>query len=128
MIRRIPSAPFGRCLALLALWALLVQAALLPQAGAMPHPADPLRGMATLCHAAGTTAPDAPPPDPGGDACVLCPFCLSLAGAPGLIGAAPAVPLSRSGDLGRVLAVPPVRAPPVRLVPAAYPRGPPVLA
>jgi len=90
--------------------------------------ADPLAG-APICHVATDGDSGQParhkPNHPGHD-CVLCVLCLAHASSVPILPATPNLPERRAIVAVRVDAAQP-RAPPVRPVAAAHPRGPPSL-
>ena len=83
-------------------------------------------GDVPICHADDATQPAQQKPDHPAHDCALCVICLSHASAPSLLPPRPTLPERGSTPIVRLEAAYP-RAPPVRLVAAAQPRGPPSL-
>jgi hypothetical protein len=106
--------------------ALLALVAQLTMAAAVPASAVSLADVAVLCqHDGNPTAPPAPAhqsPD-----CLLCFFCHSAPGSLGLLAAPPILPAPMTSKIARAVVLPPATAPPLRVVLAARPRGPPIL-
>jgi hypothetical protein len=116
----------GLLLVLLALVAQLAFGAVVPR----PEVALALDEAGVICHAAsptdGTPSPAHHHPMPD---CQFCPLCTSLA-TPGIVlpGAPPRPPLPQVAAFHRPGLPPPATAPPVAVLLAAQPRGPPTLA
>ena len=109
----------GLFLALLALVAQLTLAAAVPVTTVL------LADVTVLCHHDGSS--DAPPaPAHQAPDCLLCFFCHSVMGPAGLVAAAPLLTAPRATWIARVAIPPPATAPPLRIVLAARPRGPPI--
>jgi len=109
----------GLFLALLALVAQLTLAAVVPVTTVL------LADVTVLCHHDGGL--DAPPaPTHQAPDCLLCFFCHAAMGPAGLIAAAPLLPAPRATWIARAAIPPPATAPPLRIVLAARPRGPPI--
>jgi hypothetical protein len=104
--------------------ALLAIGAQLTLATAMPASAVSLADVTVLCQHDGN--PDAPrtPPHPAQD-CLLCFFCHAAFGPAGLVASPPLLPVPSSIWVARAVVLPPATAPPLRIVLAARPRGPP---
>jgi hypothetical protein len=110
---------FGLFLALLAVVAQLTMAT------AVPASTVSLADVTVLCqHDGGTPTPKAPAhssPD-----CLVCFFCHGVAGPLGLLAAPPMLPAPSAITIARAAILPPATAPPLRIVLAARPRGPPI--
>jgi hypothetical protein len=115
----------GFAASLLAVWCqilLLATISLAPLAAG----ADPL-GNIPICHIADGTPPAQPPPAQPAHNCALCVLCQAHAAPLAILPPpTPALPEWQSVATVRLGAVQP-RAPPVRPVAAAQPRGPPSL-
>jgi hypothetical protein len=87
--------------------------------------ADPL-GNAPICHAedGGQPAPQSPAEPPHD--CALCAICLAHAAPAAILSSTQALPERQLVAIVRLGSAQP-RAPPVRVVTAAQPRGPPSL-
>jgi hypothetical protein len=109
----------GLFLALLALVAQLTMAVVVPVA------AVSLADVTVLCQHDGN--PNAPHPSPAHQSpdCLVCFFCHTATGPAGLIAAVPMLPRPGTIVVARAVMLPPATAPPVRVVLAARPRGPP---
>jgi hypothetical protein len=106
--------------------ALLALVAQLTLAAAVPAAAVSLASVAVLCQHDGS--PNTPPaPAHQSPDCLLCFFCHSAPGPLGLLIAAPILPTPTTSKIERSVMLPPATAPPVRVVLAARPRGPPIL-
>ena len=106
--------------------ALLALVAQLTLATAVPASAVSLADVTVLCQHDGN--PDAPPaPAHQSPDCLLCFFCHNVSGPAGVIAAAPILPVPRTVTIARAAIKPPATAPPVRVILAARPRGPPIL-
>jgi hypothetical protein len=115
----------GFAASLLAVWCqilLLATISLSPLAiGAGPA------GSVPICHADDGTQPAQQKPDHPAHDCALCVLCLSHASPLAILAPPPQLPERQSVVTARRAAAYP-RAPPVRLVAAAQPRGPPSLS
>jgi len=100
---------------------LLATISLAPPAAA----ADPL-GSVPICHLADGTQPAQQTPVQPSHRCALCVICLAQALPSAILAPSPTPPNRQSIAVVRLDAAHP-RAPPVRLVAAAQPRGPPSL-
>jgi len=78
----------------------------------------------SICHADDETAPARQQPDQPAHACALCVVCLSHPSPLAILSPTPVLPERQSIAIVRLDAARP-RAPPIRLVAAAQPRGPP---
>jgi hypothetical protein len=87
--------------------------------------ADPL-GSVPICHLADGTQPAPQTPVQPSHRCALCAICLAHALPSAILAPTPTLPDRQSITVVRLDAAHP-RAPPVRLVAAAQPRGPPSL-
>ena len=83
-------------------------------------------GDVPICHADDGTQPAQQKPDHPAHDCALCVICLSHASPLAILAPPPQLPERQSVATARRAAAYP-RAPPVRLVAAAQPRGPPSL-
>jgi len=83
-------------------------------------------GHFPICHADGETQPAKQKPALPAHDCAQCVLCLSQASPLAILSPAPMLPQRRTLVIVRLAAAHP-RAPPVRLVFAAQPRGPPML-
>jgi hypothetical protein len=105
--------------------ALLALVAQLTLAAAVPATTLALADVTVLCHHDGDgNAPPAPihqSPD-----CLLCFLCQSAMGPAGLLALAPLLPTPSAISIARAAILPPPTAPPLRIVLAAHPRGPPI--
>jgi hypothetical protein len=111
----------------LAAWCQIVLVATMPL-GPLVIVADPL-GNVPICHAAASGGSGQPAPTkPGhnGRDCAVCVLCQAHAWSVAILSPPPALPARQSVATVRLDAAQP-RAPPVRLVAAALPRGPPSL-
>jgi hypothetical protein len=106
----------------LALLAIVAQLAL---ASVVPASAVSLADVTVLCQHDGNPAAPAAPPHQSPD-CLLCFFCHHAGGPAGVIAAAPMLTPPQAMMLARAAILPPATAPPVRIVLAAGPRGPPI--
>jgi|HubBroStandDraft_1064217.scaffolds.fasta_scaffold91567_2 hypothetical protein len=105
--------------------ALLAVVAQLTLAAAVPVTTVLLADVTVLCHHDGGS--DAPPaPAHQAPDCLLCFFCHGAMGSAGLIAAAPTLPTPSTTWIARAAMPPPATAPPLRVVLAARPRGPPI--
>jgi hypothetical protein len=86
---------------------------------------DP-EGQFPICHADGGTQPAPQKPAPPPHDCARCVLCLAQASPLAILSPVPMLPEWRAAVIVRLDAARP-RAPPVRLVFAAQPRGPPTL-
>jgi hypothetical protein len=121
---RHPRQAFGLFFALLAIVAQLTIAAAMPSP-AIPMPVVSLADATVLCHHDGN--PDSPPaPAHQSPDCLLCFFCNGAMGPAGPLATTPLLPAPRSVWVARAAIPPPSTAPPLRLVLAARPRGPPI--
>jgi hypothetical protein len=111
---------FGLFLALLAVVAQL----LLP--AAMPTAAASLADVTVLCQHGGNQDAPSPPARRAPDS-QLCFVCHGVTGPMGLLTAVPMPPEPVTTRLVRAVELPPVTEPPLRIVTAAHPRGPPIL-
>jgi hypothetical protein len=106
--------------------ALLALVAQLTMAAAVPASSVSLADVAVLCqHDGNSTTPPVPmhhSPD-----CLLCFFCHGAPGSLGLLAVPPVLPKPIMAKVARSVVLPPATAPPIRLVLAARPRGPPIL-
>jgi hypothetical protein len=106
--------------------ALLALVAQLTMAAAVPASSVSLADVAVLCqHDGNSTTPPVPmhqSPD-----CLLCFFCHGAPGSFGLLAVPPVLPKPIMAKVARSVVLPPATAPPIRLVLAARPRGPPIL-
>jgi hypothetical protein len=118
MIRSVRQAS-GLFLALLAIVAQLTLAAVAP-ASAMS-----LAEATVLCQHDGNTDGPPPPAHPSPD-CLLCFVCHGAQSPVGLITASPVLPEPTTILIARAATLPPATAPPLRIVLAAHPRGPPI--
>jgi hypothetical protein len=84
-------------------------------------------GSVPICHADDGTQPAQQKPDRPAHDCALCVICLSHAWPVAILAPTPQLPERQSVLPVRCAAAYP-RAPPVRLVAAAQPRGPPPLS
>jgi hypothetical protein len=118
-----PAAGFAA--SLLAIWCqilLLATISLAPlDLGAGPA------GSVPICHADDGTQPAQQKPDRPAHDCALCVICLSHAGPVAILAPTPQLPERQSVVTARRASAYP-RAPPVRLVASAQPRGPPSLS
>ena len=106
--------------------ALLALVAQLTMAAAVPASALSLADVAVLCQHDGN--PSGPPvPAHQAPDCLLCFFCHSASGPLGLLAAPPILPTPTTTKVARSVVLPPATAPPLRVVLAARPRGPPIL-
>jgi hypothetical protein len=115
----------GFAASLLAIWCqilLLATISLAPPAIG----ADPA-GSVPICRAEDGTQPAQQKPDRPVHDCALCVICMSHAWPVAILAPMPQLPERRSVVTGRRAAAYP-RAPPVRLVATAQPRGPPSLS
>jgi len=115
-----PTIGFGA--SLLAVWCqilLLASISLAPLA----VDADPV-GNVPICHAEDETQPAQQKPGHPAHDCALCVLCLPHASPLAILSPTPALPERRSVAATRLDAAHP-RAPPVHLISAAQPRGPP---
>jgi hypothetical protein len=107
----------------LALLALLAQ---LTVSHAVPPSKVSLANVTVLCHhgshSDGPPAPVRPMRD-----CQICLICHGAAGPTGLLTAAPSLPRPGAGQIAHAMTLPQQAAPPVGVVTAAQPRGPPIL-
>ncbi|HLB98656.1 MAG TPA: hypothetical protein VJK90_13370 [Acetobacteraceae bacterium] len=87
--------------------------------------ADPL-GNPPICHLAEGTQPAQQTPVQPSHRCALCAICLAHALPSAILAPTPTLPDRQSITVVRLDAAHP-RAPPVRLIAAAQPRGPPSL-
>jgi len=87
--------------------------------------ADPL-GNPPICHLADGTQPAQQTPALPSHRCAMCAICLAHALPSAILAPTPTLPDRQSITVVRLDAAHP-RAPPVRLVAAAQPRGPPSL-
>jgi hypothetical protein len=87
--------------------------------------ADPLDSV-PICHIADGTQPAQQTPTPPSHRCALCAICLAHALPSAILAPTPTLPDRQSITVVRLDAAHP-RAPPVRLIAAAQPRGPPSL-
>jgi len=87
--------------------------------------ADPL-GSVPICHLADGTQPAQQTPVQPAHRCALCTICLAHALPSAILAPTPALPERHAVTIVRLDAAYP-RAPPVRLVAAAQPRGAPSL-
>jgi len=105
--------------------ALLALVAQLTLAAAVPATTISLADVTTLCqHDGNPVAPPAPGhqmPD-----CQLCVVCHGASGPFGQLAAALMLPQPATIGIARAAILPPATAPPLRLVAAARPRGPPI--
>jgi hypothetical protein len=107
--------------------ALLALVAQLTLAAAVPVSAASLADMTSICQHDGN--PDAPPvPAHQAPDCLLCFFCHAAAGPVGLLTSAPSLPAPTTTRIASAVVLPPATAPPLRIVTAARPRGPPILS
>jgi len=114
----------GLAASLLAAWCqilLLATIALAPLATR----ADPV-AYAPICHGDDGTQPSQDQPNQPTHDCTLCVLCLAQASPLAVLSTTPALPARRSIAVIRLDVAQP-RAPPIRLVAAAQPRGPPAL-
>jgi hypothetical protein len=86
---------------------------------------DPL-GSVPICHLADGTQPAQQTPVQPAHRCALCAICLAHALPSAILARTPTLPDRQSITIVRLDAARP-RAPPIRLVAAAQPRGPPSL-
>jgi hypothetical protein len=114
--------PFGLVFAMLAL------AVQLAFGGSVPRTAPVLPDIAAICHA-GDDIPSTPSePAHQSPDCVFCFLC-SPSGAPtSSLAAQPVFPAPRLVLIGPASVLPPATAPPVPILQAAQPRGPPIQA
>jgi hypothetical protein len=87
--------------------------------------ADPL-GNPPICHLADGTQPAQQTPVQPTHRCAVCAICLAHALPSAILAPTPALPERHAVTIVRLDAAHP-RAPPIRLVAAAQPRGPPSL-
>jgi hypothetical protein len=110
----------GLFFALLALVAQLVSGAAMPRMEALAV----IAGATTICHAH-ETSDEAPASPHSPSDCLFCPLCVSLS-APALATMAlPQLPRPLMVVVARAAILPPSTAPPITVVLAARPRGPP---
>jgi hypothetical protein len=103
--------------------ALLAVMAQLTLAAAVPVSTVSLEQATVLCqHDGKPSAPVHQSPD-----CLLCFYCHSAIGPAGLLATPPLTPAPSMTVIARGAVLPPATAPPVRIVLAARPRGPPIL-
>ena len=105
--------------------ALLAIVAQLTLAASVPAAAISLADVSTLCQHRDTPDTPAAPVHSSID-CLLCFFCHNTAGQVGLLAAPPVLPAPVTVRVARVVVLPPPTAPPLRIVSAARPRGPPI--
>jgi hypothetical protein len=114
----------GFAASLLAVWCQILLLATISLAPLAISP-DPLGNVPICHHDDGTQPAQHTPGNPAHD-CALCVLCLSHALPLAILSPTPNLPLRQSAAIVRLDAARP-RAPPVYLVAAAQPRGPPSL-
>ena len=106
--------------------ALLALVAQLTMASAVPASLVSLADVVVLCQHDGNPASPPTPAHQSPD-CLLCVFCHGAPGSLGLLIAPPVLPKPTTSKVARSVGLPPATAPPLRVVLAARPRGPPIL-
>jgi hypothetical protein len=114
----------GLAASLLAVWCQILLLATISLAP-LAIGADPA-GSVPICHADDGTQPAQQKPDRPAHDCAICVICLSHAWPVAVLPPTPQLPERHSVVTVRRAAAHP-RAPPVRLIAAAQPRGPPSL-
>jgi hypothetical protein len=96
-------------------------------AAAVPASSVSVADVTVICqHEGNSDAPVAPAHQ--SQDCLLCFSCHNVSGSSGLIVAPPLLPVPASMPVLPAVVLPPATAPPLRVVLAAHPRGPPILA
>jgi hypothetical protein len=106
---------------------LLAIVAQLTLAVALPASSVSLADVTVICQHEGNNDAPVAPAHPPRD-CLLCFFCHNAPGSSGLIVAPPLPPVPALMSVALAVVLPPATAPPHRVVLAAHPRGPPLLA